>query len=559
MNTSYSLLSSLPSFQQSYVPDEVLVDPSFFMVILAGVILALAFQFVLTIISVAVGVTSIGDLKKSFVAAQVQQEHPEHNLHLDQDSNDDDSDSSLGVKITAGFGIWSLITTALSLFFASWLAFNLNIVESTGTNVTIALVIWSLFFLILFYLEAKMARTLVGSLITAATSGLKASAGAVGSLFSTSKEKGVERVIDNTIDRVRAEVDAGVDTEKISHVLDDFLNRVDQKIPDLSNLKSDLEDIAKKSRSKNSSGKWMAVQQVVNTAIDKNEKSGDPDKKKKATQLKELVNKISTEMDNSSSKTEGVKNILESFTSVERDEIERRHRQIEDYLGKAKEEDLSSSSLKEKLQPYINDPSMVRSLVEDNFSSLDRQKIIESLDKNTNIERDQLEKHADTVDEFIRKAAWEFDKENEDRLTKRVEGRVADFFDGTGKPELNYAVLKQDVKRILDNPKESINILQSRLKTFDKDTVRALVTNNRHVNDEHIDKVVETIEKSRNEVEDKVNLIQRKSREQIELLKRKAVIRAEHARKTAIAAAWWLVASAIISGVAAVAGGIAAL
>ncbi|MDC6352692.1 hypothetical protein PP178_14110 [Zeaxanthinibacter sp. PT1] len=559
MSTSYSLLSSLSLVQQSYVPDEVLVDPSFFMVILAGVILALAFQFVLTIISVAVGVTSIGDLKKSFVAAQVQQEHPEHKLHSDQDSNDDDSDSSMGVKITAGFGIWSLITTALSLFFASWLAFNLNIVESTGTNVTIALVIWSLFFLILFYLEAKMARTLVGSLITAATSGLKASAGAVGSLFSTSKEKRVERVIDSTIDRVRAEVDAGVDTEKIANVLDDFLNRLDQRIPDLTNLKSDLEDIAKKSRSKNLSGKWMAVQQVVNTAIDKNEKSGDPDKKKKATQLKELVNKISTEMDNSSNKTEGVKNILESFTSVERDEINHRHRQIEDYLGKAKEKDLTSSSLKESLQPYINDPSMVRSLVEDNFSSLDRQKIIETLDKNTNIERDQLEKHADTVDEFIRKAAREFDKENEDRLTKRVEGRVADFFDGTGKPELNYAVLKQDVKRILDNPKDSLNILQSRLQTFDKDTVRALVTNNRHVNDEHIDKVVETIEKSRTEVEDKVNLIQRKSRERIELLKRKAVIRAEHARKTAIAAAWWLVASAIISGVAAVAGGIAAL
>lgn len=556
MNTLNIIWNGLLPLQQTLTPEDSWVDPSFFMAILAGVILALAFQFVLTIVSVAVGVTSIGDLKKSFVAAQVDHEHKYHNVDTNSDSDDD---SSGGVKITTAFGIWSVITTALSLFGATALAFNLNTVETAGTNLTMSLVIWSLFFLILFYLEARMARTLVGNLMTAATSGLKASAGAVSSLFSTSKEKKVEKMIDNTIDRVRAEVDAGVDTEKISEVLDNFLTRVDEKIPDLSNLKADLEDVAKKSRSKNSTGKWMAIQSMVGKAVDKNQKSDDPDKKKKAEQLKTLVEKISKEFENSDSKREGVKNVLETFSSMDREEIEKRHEQIEGYLSKAKNKDLSSSSLQENLRPYLENPSMVRALIEDNYKSLNRDKIVDMLDKNSSIERDQLEKHADTVEEYIKKITSEFDKENDARLQKRIEGKVEAFFEGTGRPELNYNILKQDVKRILDNPRDSVNIIQNRLQTFDSTTMRALATNNRHVSNEHIDKVVDTLENSKNEVQDKVNMVQRKTREQVELLKRKAVIRAEHARQTAIAAAWWLVGSAVISAAAAIAGGMVAL
>lgn len=41
------------------------------MTIIAGVILALAFQVILTAISVAAGITAIGDIKEKYVKAQL--------------------------------------------------------------------------------------------------------------------------------------------------------------------------------------------------------------------------------------------------------------------------------------------------------------------------------------------------------------------------------------------------------------------------------------------------------------------------------------------------------
>ncbi|WKX76357.1 hypothetical protein [Zobellia laminariae] len=54
-------------------------------------------------------------------------------------------------------------------------------------------------------------------------------------------------------------------------------------------------------------------------------------------------------------------------------------------------------------------------------------------------------------------------------------------------------------------------------------------------------------------------MIETEARQRVKILERKAVIQAEHARQTAVSAAWWLVLTAIISGVAAIGGSIVTL
>jgi len=160
---------------------------------------------------------------------------------------------------------------------------------------------------------------------------------------------------------------------------------------------------------------------------------------------------------------------------------------------------------------------------------------------------------------MVQKVTKEFDKQNDDRLVKRMEGRVANFFASTGRDELDYSILKKDVKAIMDDPKDSLGIIKKRFDTFDNATLRALVTNNKHIREEHIDSIISTIEGGKKEVMDKVSQIETTANQQWEVAKRKAVIQAEHARATAASAAWWLVITAILSGVAAMAGGIVAL
>ena len=551
-------LSSVNLLQINALETDVLISPTFFITIIAGVLLALAFQFILTAISVAGGITAVGDIKKNFVKSRVE---PSDSEKSGDDTFDEDygSKTAMGVKITTAFGIWSVVTTCIALFGATALALNLNPFESGTINTVTALVIWAVFFLILFYVEAKVARTVVGNLISAATSGLRGSAEMLTSLLTPSPESKIENVIGTTVDRIRKEFDSGLNTDQLSNVLDNFLTKVDNKIPDYEDLKSDLEDIAKKSANKNTSGKWMAVQQVLTRAITENSSSDDAEKKGKAQKLKELYDSIVSSYNATSGKEEGIKNVIENFTPLEREQINEKIEQAKAFLSSSTEAELSSENLKGKMKQILDDPSLLRAFISENVKNIDRQGIIEALSSNTNLKKADLENYADSTEATIKGIVKEFDKETLDNYVRSMEAKVSNFFNNTGRQELNYALLKNDVKRMIDNPKDSLSVIEERFSSFDNDTLRAVVSNNKYIKEEHVDRVLQTITSSKNEVSDKIAQIRTRANQQIEITKRKAVIHAEHARATAASAAWWLVLSTLLSSVAAMAGSIVAL
>ncbi len=200
------------------VTDDILINPKFLTAIIAGVILALGFQLILMAISVVMGITAIDDVKQQYAEAQA---NPSGNDYNDNNEFDQDHSSgmNLGLKITSAFGLWSVITTSIALFGATALVLNLNVLELASANITMALVIWALFYLLLFYLEARIINTVLGGLIQTATSGLRASTDAVQSMFVTSEESKVQNMVENTVDTIRQEFNE-MDTTKISEVLD---------------------------------------------------------------------------------------------------------------------------------------------------------------------------------------------------------------------------------------------------------------------------------------------------------------------------------------------------
>lgn len=555
INSSIQLASGLPTMSNIHSPilqDLQVLSPTFLISILAGVVLALAFQFILTAISVATGVSAIGDIKKEYVKSKVDpgNSKSKNEYEFDQDYS---ADTPLGVKVTSAFGLWSVFTTCIALFGATALALNLNTVVSVWINATSALVIWGLFFLILFYLEAKMARTLIGNLISTATSGIKSSANMVGAMFSTPTESKMENIVENTIEQVRKEFDLGINTDKLSGVLDKFLSKVDRKIPDYENIKEDLEEIAKKSKSKNSSAKWMAMQQVLTKLITENSNAkADPEKKGKAEQLKSFMDSILEKYSDSNTNKEGIKNVVAEFTPLERKEIDTRIEKVREFISTS--DNLDDKTIQAKLEEILNDPNVVTEIISNGYKDLDKQTIIDLLDDNTNLNKEELQGYADKIEKAIQRIAKEFDEENSERLVKRIEKNVANFFEGTGKEELDYSLLKNDVKSIMDDPKDSLEVIKKRFSTFDEETLRALVTNNKYIKEENIDEVLNTLTSVKTDVMDKISEIEHKANQQIELVKRKGVIQAEHARATASSAAWWLVATAILSGFAAIGG-----
>ena len=140
----------MSNVQQPMVPlDDLVISPNFFLTIFAGVVLSLAFQFILTAISAAVGVSAIGDIKENYIKSKVDPFGNEVREEDNQNANDAIGITT-GVKINFAFGIWSVVTSCIALFGATALSLNLSVVESSITNVVTSLIIWSMFFLLLF-------------------------------------------------------------------------------------------------------------------------------------------------------------------------------------------------------------------------------------------------------------------------------------------------------------------------------------------------------------------------------------------------------------------------
>ncbi len=531
------------------------IYPQFFVVIIAGVLMALAFQIILTALSVAMGISMSGDVKQSYVNAKVRPNSKETNGKNTFDQDYDDNGMSTGVKVSSAFGIWSMITTSLALFGACALALNLSLFESTSTNLTVALVIWALFFIILFYLETKIVNTVIGGLVNTATSGLKSSSNMVKQLFSASEEQKMEHVIDSSIEKIRKEFDINLDTSKLSDTLDSFLSKVDTKVPDYDTLKNDLESIMKKSSSKNNSGKFMAIQQVLTKAINKAESNDDSSSKDKSDKLKNILSELKDAYDSDSSTAEGVRDVVAEHTPLSQTQIDDKINSIKDFISGTTSDNMSDNNLQKELQKIISDPKSIKQIFSNGKGTFNRESIVESLSNNTNIDKQKIESYAIKIEKVLTNFKTSVSNVSMDSLKDDAQKSIENFFNSTERQELNYDDLTRDLDKILNNPKDSLSIIKNRFSKFDGDTVKALVTNNKYIDESQIDELSDQINSYISKAKDNVSKIEHKAHEQFEIIKRKAVIQAEHTRKTAASAAWWLVITAISSAGFAMLGG----
>ncbi len=105
-----------------------------------------------------------------------------------------------------------------------------------------------------------------------------------------------------------------------------------------------------------------------------------------------------------------------------------------------------------------------------------------------------MDVYADKLTGTINKLTKGSDGNSEEGFSKRVEERLASYLNSTGKEELNYEDLKSDIGRLFDNPKDGLDIIKNRLAKFDSETLRALVTNNKYVDESQIDDIINSIE-----------------------------------------------------------------
>lgn len=206
----------------------VFSGPQFFVALISGLVLAFAFQLLLTNLSIAAGISYLG---------------------RSAESNDDDDHeaSSLGGTIRkVGFavGLWTLITVSIALFIACLLAVRLSLITSSALGAIVGMVIWGAYFSLLVWFSSSTVGSLIGSVMNAATSGFQALLGtATAALGAKAVNDQVVATAEAAAKAVRREIGSGLDPTSIRDSIEDYLDALRPPQLDLGRIRREFEKL----------------------------------------------------------------------------------------------------------------------------------------------------------------------------------------------------------------------------------------------------------------------------------------------------------------------------
>jgi len=219
---------SLPIAQAVVIPEVSLgfSEPKFLVAMLSGVLMAFAFQFLLTNFSLAVGISTLGG-----------------------DSSDDDDSQSLGSTIRgveAKVGIWALITASIALFAACFLAVKLSLIDSAVLGAIIGVVIWSTYFFLIVWLGSTAVGSLIGSLVKTASAGFQGMMGtATAALGANLAKNQMVSTAEEITAAVRRELTSGFDPDSIKNTLQSSLSSLQLPKLDVKDIRNQFDQLLK--------------------------------------------------------------------------------------------------------------------------------------------------------------------------------------------------------------------------------------------------------------------------------------------------------------------------
>lgn len=570
LGLALSLATGSAFAQESLFLTDVVATPQFFVSLLAGVLLAIGFQVLLTTLSVAIGISAVGNV-------QHQANHPSDDSDKDKNKSSG-SDTPMGVKISSGLGLFTLITSSIALFFAAMLAVKLSLIGNAAIGVTLGLVIWAAFFTALAYLEITSVSTLVGSLINTVVAGVKSSASAVGSMFQGSPYSKIEDIADHTIEKVRNELHDSLDLDQINQKIDEYVKRVEESGPDYDQVKNDmvglLKDIRIEEKTDKKAGGEIDSEMFVKFASEQPNVSKQ-DAKKMGKAFKE-AQKAFEEGDGNEDKA---KKVAAQLSGKSEEEVSGYVQQIEEYLRSTDKDEVNPDAIRDDIERIIENPKNAQEILSNRAGKIDRSTWVALLEKDKRMNHDRAEKVVSYVEQAIDFVAKKTDDAKQSaqgaqtsvaeqadqakgqadgkskQMSPQAEGKLKGYFDSLDRPELQYDSLKRDVEKIMNDPKAAPEVLKNRLSRFDRETLMALLTSNDRLSRKDVENLSSKIDESKSSVLKKVEEVDREISIALERAKQEALHQAENTRKTAASAAWWLFATAVVSGVAAALGG----
>lgn len=216
--------------------------PQFFAALIAGIVLAFAFQLLFTNLGIAAGISMAGGSSSSSSSDRQDLEG-----RTVSDVADDSSHSSHGLgstikKIGTAVGVGTLISVSLSLFIASFLAVKLGLFVAPLSGAIVGLVIWAAFFALMMFFSSQTIGSLLGSVVNTATSGIQSILGtATAAIGAGAASKQVVNTAEAAAAAVRKELGMAIDATTMRENVEDFLQSFKPAGLDVDRIARDFE------------------------------------------------------------------------------------------------------------------------------------------------------------------------------------------------------------------------------------------------------------------------------------------------------------------------------
>lgn len=457
--------------------------PQFLVALIAGLMMAFAFQFLLTNLSVAFA-ASPGALP---------------------DSDESESIGKTIRGIETKLGLFVLITVSIALFIASFLAIKLSLVGSTTLGAILGVVIWATYFSVLVWLGSGAVGSLVGSFISTATSGMQSMMGVATTALGANVAKNqVVSTAEEITAAVRRELTSGFDPDSIQKTLQSSLSNLQLPKLNLDEIKGQFETLLKDSNLKD----------VADSDFLKN------------IDRDSLVKLVSSRTDFSKQEVDRVADQLESAlksvvgsSGKPQDVTE----QLASLLKSAKPEDLTSKAMTDQLNQLVKTVSGTMtpgSNLTNRALQLGLGGLLSQVMKNTNLSDLDAEKVSGQLQQLRTTLQGQADKVGKQISEKSakpfsvIQSDLESYLLSSPPWHLNRETIKQEFKDVIFDPQADPSAIRKELESIDRTYFVETLSRRDGFTPERIQDIASQLEDIRAEVFNSVQTAESETRSQ---------------------------------------------
>lgn len=462
-------------FEHPDIAGLMFLSPQFFVALIAGVIMAFGFQFLLTNFSIAAKISNWDEALP--------------------DTDDDDESETLGTKVRKIEGLvggWILVTVNLALFLACFLAVKLTSIASVDGAAIIGIVIWAAYFLTLVWLGSSAVGSMIGSLIKTAFSGVQGVMGTAGAAMSGKMASDqMVNTVEASVAAVRRELSSAVDPDSIRESIQDYVGALQLPKLDVKEIRGQFEKLLGDADIKSLAGSDVLKNVNRQTFVDLISSRSDFSK--------EEINQVSDQLEGVWKQTFGKQedkkdpNLeLVDFLKfaapdlLKSDELNAKLSQILETRGNKSES--SSSGMKRAMQMGVE--ALVGTVLSrTDLSDLDVEKISGQLQQLTEKGKEQAKSLASKAGDKL--PALPFNTAKAD---------VENYLLNTQPWHLNRETIKQEFRDVIYDPEASPGAVLRQLEMFNPEYFVGILGRREGFSQEQATEIAEQLEGVRQEV-----------------------------------------------------------